>query len=151
MSFFRKAICFALVAVLAAALFCGCGEKKAPFDAEVAFGRILTEVKFAEELEDSSEYAEYTFGELPEGTKVKHFAATGKCTDTVMLFTVQNESDLDAVETVVRDYLNSLKNEADRYEPEEVPKLQNAVIYRNGTNLIVCVTADTETVNSILR
>lgn len=148
-----KIVCITVTLALVCCALAACNKEPAePFDAEAAFNRIMSEVKFADTLEDSSEYTEYTIGSLPEGTTSRVFLSeSGAKTDCAMVFTAQSESDLDEVETAVRAYISSLRDEATLYEPEELPKLDKAVFFRNGSALIVVVTDDTATVNSILN
>ena len=150
MNKFSKLPAIALVMVFAA-VFAACGPKAAPFDADAAFSKLLSDVKYAQTLEDASAYVEYTIGDLPEGTEAKVFTAGGKYADCAMLFKVKDAADLDAVEAAVRGYLDSIKDEANHYDPEQVPKIEKAIVMRNGTSLIVCVTDDLEAANAILR
>lgn len=150
----KTIVCLTLCAILAAALFAGCtnGKKNsAQQDPEAVFTRILNEVKFAETLEDSTEYAEYSIGELPENVAAKIYTGSGRNADCAMLFTAENAEELSAVEGLVKEYLASMKDEAQHYDPEQVPKIENAVFHWGEKSLIVCVTADTETVNAILN
>ena len=118
------------------------------FDAEKAFSRLLSEVKFDAELEDASDMAEYMFADLPEDTEVKMYMADGAYSDSVIML---KGSDKAAIRAALDEYLSSLKKEAGRYNPEELTKLEKAVIFENGDYVFCCVTADSETVNSILH
>ncbi|MBR5713553.1 MAG: DUF4358 domain-containing protein, partial [Clostridia bacterium] len=51
----------------------------------------------------------------------------------------------------VKTYIESLKNEAKLYNPEEVTKLDNAVIRTYDNCVFVCITNDVETAGSILK
>ena len=64
MNKFSKLTAIALVMVFAAVL-AACGPKAAPFDADAAFSKLLSDVKYAQTLEDASAYVEYTIGDLP--------------------------------------------------------------------------------------
>lgn len=145
-----KAAALLLAALLSLLSFACTGVEKPAADPGAAFSRILSEVAFAAPLEDNSEYAEFMFGELPEGTQIKMHAAGGQYVDTAILFTAPTEADIPAVRTAAEAYLASVKEEFRLYHPEEVPKLDDAVIYTAGSSLILVVTGDVETVNSIL-
>lgn len=137
--------------VIIAACFCGCGEKQPEFDPQAAFERLLVEVKYDATLQDMSEMAEYMFYDLPEGASVKMYAAGGQHEDAVIMLTAADESGLPALESAVKDYIDSRLYETDRYTPSESPKLKNAVMYSGGNTVIVCVTNDAETAQSILH
>lgn len=151
---FRKILCTILVIALAAA-FAACSkepQKPAEFDGEAAFSRLLSEVNYAGELEDASAYAEYMFGELPEGTEVKLFTAvSGALADCAIMFKVTDVANIAAVRTALDEYLSSRTREAELYSPEEATKLGKAVIVENGNYLIACVTDDTAAAESILK
>ncbi|MCR5808148.1 MAG: DUF4358 domain-containing protein [Clostridiales bacterium] len=150
-----KKITAILLAAVFALAFLACspkenGDKPAAFDAEATLNKLLADVKYAAPLQDVSQYADFLFSDLPEGTSIRHFSAGGKYADAVLLFTLPDETGVPAVKEAVSLYLDSLKLEAERYEPAEASKLQNAVIYDNGAYLFVVITADTQTAEKIL-
>lgn len=150
---FKKTLCIVFAAVLAV-LCAACSktpEKPAEFDGEAAFARILSEVKFAGELEDASAYADYMFGDLPEGTEVKLHTASGTLADAAIMFKLTDESKMAEVRAALDEYLASRTREAELYSPEEAAKLNNALIVEKGRYLIACVTDDVAAASSILK
>lgn len=142
----KAALCILLAAVFA--LFACTKQPAEEFDAEKALARLLNEVKYDDTLEDVGDVAEYMFGDLPDGTEIKMYMADGARADSVMMF---RGSDKAAIRAALDEYLTSLRQEASRYNPEELAKLEKAVIYENGDCVFCCITSDTETVNSILK
>lgn len=122
-----------------------------PFDAEKTLDRLLTEVKYAAELEDISEYAEYMLDGVPDGSEVKMYTAGGKNVDFVIMVKVPSEDGVSAAKAAISAYVDSCREEANRYEPEEIPKLDSAVTYVNGCYVFAAATADTEAVSNILK
>ena len=145
----NSVIALVLVTALSALAF-ACAPAKAPLDPDAAFEKILSEVKFAETLEDASSYAEYTLGELPEGAEARIYTAGGQNVDCAMLIKVQNEADISVVENAVKAYIESMMDEAQHYDPAQLPKLEKARTKVLGTSYIVVVTDDIEAVNRIL-
>ena len=143
-------ICLLLVcAVLLTA--CGKGAGDA-FDAEKAFERILSEVKYGAKLEDVSKSAEFAFSGVPEGTEIRFWASEdGKLADAAILFKVKDAADLEKVRTSVEQYIKERRIEAERYSPEEVTKLDGAVTKAAGNYFIVCVTDDLASARDILN
>ena len=129
---------FVLVSSFLAVFVIGCNKNQA-FDADKALTRLLSEVRYEAELEDVSDLAGFVFGDLPEGVEIKMYMTDGTCTDTVMRF---KSSDKAAVRSVLDEYLASLKKEADRYNPQELSKLDNALIFEKGDYVFCCVTSD---------
>ena len=153
----KRIIVMILAAVMAISCFAACsgngekGDAKEAFDPEKAFERLRTEVKFDAELEDASEYAEFVFGDAAKGGEIKMYQAGGKLADALILFKLKDEADFDGVEAAVKDYIETAKLEADRYNPQELKKLENTFVRKSGLYYIVCITGDSETARSILN
>ena len=150
---FKKILCIVMILAFAA-VFAACSKKPetpAEFDGAAAFDKLLAEVKYAGELEDASEYAEYMFGELPEGTEVKLFTASGKLADCAIMFKLADETKMAEARAALDEYLSSRTREAELYSPEEAAKLNNAIIIERGQYLIACVTDDTAAASAILK
>ena len=137
----------ALIIVFCLCLF-GCGGEK-PFDAEAAFTRLLSEVAYEAELEDESEIAPLMFV-LPEGTEARFYSAGGASEDVLLMLTAPEGSDAAALDEAVDTYLAERLYDAERYSPEQVQKLKNAVRYSGGGRVILCVTDDYETARAII-
>lgn len=149
-----KKIIFSICLLLVCAfLFAACGKQEGEaFDAEKAFERILSEVKYGAKLEDVSKSAEFAFSGVPEGTEIRFWTSEdGKLADAAILFKAKELSDMTAIKTAVEQYVAQRKTEAERYSPEEVSKLENTVILENGVYLIVCVTDDVNAARDILK
>lgn len=150
---------FCSVAVLAAVMLtlaaCG-GDKTEPstaaFDAENAFARLLAEVKYAETLADTESSAEFTFAELPQNAEVKMYACkSGSHPDELIMLKAAKEEDVQALEAAAKTHLSELTAQLKDYNPQEAPRVENAVVYTKGLYVFVCVTDDVETVKAILK
>lgn len=151
----KKALAAVLAALFAVLLFASCAKSNEPesgaIDPEEAFNKLLTEVDFKAPLEDRSSAAEFVFGSLPEGTEAKYFISSdGACEDALIMISCPDGEALSAAEAAVGSYLEQRKTEADRYHPEELPKLADPVIKKLGNTLIVCITDDADAARSIL-
>lgn len=138
-------------ALLIAVSLSACKKADEPFDAEKAYARLLSEVKYEDELRDMTDYAAFVFGDAAEGAEVRMMNADDKFEDAVIMFTLRDPADAAKAEAAVRTYIAERKTEADRYNPEEVPKLDKAVIYTNGVYVFCVITNDAETARSILE
>ena len=92
---------FCAVAILAAIILtlaaCG-GDKKgqttAAFDAENAFSRLLSEVKYAETLSDTSSSADFMFSDLPQNAEIKMYTCeSGSHPDELIMMKGAKEED----------------------------------------------------------
>ncbi len=148
-----KKIVVCVLAAVMAACFClaGCGKKLPEFNAEEAFAKLLSDVKFDSELTDVSSAAAIMLGDLPEGAAARMYTADSPNEDALIMLTAKNAEDVEALSSLVREYLDSRLYEAERYAPEQVQKLKNCRIFESGNTVIACVTNDAEKVAEILK
>ena len=146
---------FCAVAVLAAVILtlAACGGDKteqttAAFDAENAFSRLLSEVKYA----DTSSSADFMFSDLPQNAEIKMYTCeSGSHPDELIMMKAAKEEDVQALETAAKTHLTELTAQLRDYNPQEVPRVENAVVCTNGLYVFVCVTDDVETAKAILK
>ncbi len=140
-----------LLAVCIILLIPACAPKTdEPFDAEETLTRLLAEVKYAADLEDTGDYAEYAFAGMPEGVEIKMYSCGGAHADAVIMCKANEASDLPGIRDALKEYIASRRHDAERYDPIEVSKYDNAVWCERGLYVIVCITGDTETAEAIL-
>ncbi len=139
----------ALLLMLQALLLAGCTSEKKEIDASAVLNELLEQVEFADQLTEVEENAALFFGDLPEGAQVRLFSVSGYYADEVALISVQNEADVDAAMAAIEKHIADSRFQYVNYLPEEVNKIDHAVIYRNGVHLFLCVTSDYETAKEI--
>ena len=61
----------------------------------------------------------------------------------------EDEAAAQALESSMKQYLSDLKMEADRYQPEEVARVDKAVISRNGCAVVLCVSGDDRAADTV--
>lgn len=148
----KKLTSIILIALMAMVFMTACNKGgEAAFDADKAFDRLLNEVTYAQPLDDISSHAEFMFGDLPEGVEIKLYTAGDNCADCAMMFKAKDKEGVAAIEQSVKEYLDSMIKECKFYNPDEVPKLENAVLFIKDLTVIACVTDDVDTVNKILK
>ena len=148
---FANAITLLAVCVCIILLIPACAPKTdEPFDAEETLTRLLAEVKYAADLEDASDYAEYAFAGMPGGVEIKMYSCGGGHADTVIMCKANEASDLPGIRDALKEYIASRRHDAERYDPIEVSKYDNAVWCERGLYVIVCITGDTEPAEAIL-
>ena len=74
--------------------------------------------------------------------------STNKSADLVGVF---KTSDPDAVESKINDYLTSLKETTQMYNPDEVFKIDNAIIKKGADQVIVVIADDIEQAGKIVE
>ena len=121
-----------------------------PFDAEETLTRLLAEVKYAADLEDASDYAEYAFAGIPERVEIKMYSCGGGHADAVIMCKASEASELPGIRDALKEYIASRRHDAERYDPREVTKYDSAVWCERELYVIVCITDDTETAEAVL-
>ena len=93
--------------------------------------------KLTEKLGPMSEFGRNIFTKNPEPVK------RGK------VFEYDHEPGELAI--AMQELLDSQKQEMERYKPEEVARLDNAIFATYGTCVVLCVTNDTDTANAVIK
>ena len=83
--------------------------------------------------------------------EIKLYTAGDNCADCAMMFKAKDKEGVIAIEQSIKEYLDSMIKECKFYNPDEVPKLENAVLFIKDLTVIACVTDDVDTVNKILK
>ena len=87
---------------------------------------------------------------MPGGVEIKMYSCGGGHADTVIMCKANEASDLPGIRDALKEYIASRRHDAERYDPIEVSKYDNAVWCERGLYVIVCITGDTETAEAIL-
>lgn len=137
-----RALCFALALVMALSLAaCGSGEPK-----EVDINALAEELRgsatFGEELTKLDETVALGLYGCAEGTEAVAYAGTGATAEEVAVF---NCGSAEAAETLAANLETRNQTRISQYasyDPEEVPKLENALIMSGGQYVVLCVASD---------
>ena len=117
-------------------------------DAE-GLGKALTErVQFDSTMSaiDAGDYLE-----LPEGSSAAAYMSDGSTMEEIFVVSCKDKTDASAVKIAMQSLLDSQKQEAERYQPEEAERLGSAVFGTYGTCVVLCVTSDTDTANAVIK
>lgn len=129
----------------------GCGETKKEIDASAVLEHLLDEVEFSAELTEVGEYAELYFSGLPSDAQVRLFSGTGYYADEVALITVFAEDDRNLALESVNKHIEELRFQYVNYQPEEVEKIDHAVVFQNNNHVFLCITLDYVTAEQIFE
>lgn len=144
-----KRIITLVLAVMTAVSLVACGDKaSATVDAE-ALGRALAErVQFDTTVSaiDPGNYLD-----LPQGCSAMAFMSDGSTMEEIFVVSCKDKTDASAVKIAMQELLDSQKQEAERYQPEEAERLGSAVFGTYGTCVVLCVTNDTDTANAVIK
>lgn len=147
----RKMICL-LLAVVCLLTMASCGKQEKEntansVDPNALVQVLLTDVKYDTEMKEAAHAI--PFPDMPETAKVRVWSGSGYFADRLVLVSLASQDDMSAAEASVEEYISQLKNQFMNYQPEEMDKLENPVIWKQDTYLIACITNDYDNAQSI--
>ena len=142
--------CTVLLAAVMVFLLAACGKKSGAVDAQALLDRLLTEVTYDAELTQVGKRVGLYLPELPENSEITMYRGSGYSADEVALVTVRKEADAAQAQKAMEKHLSELRDQFQNYAPEELPKIDHAIIWQTGTNLFLCVTNDYARAQAIL-
>lgn len=142
--FITLLLAVATVLTLAA---CG-GQGTADVDARALADALAQRVQFDSAMADidAGDYLE-----LPEGCTSAAYMATSSTVEEIFVVSCKDKTDAAAVKVSMQSLLDSQKQEMERYQPEEVSRLNGAIFATYGTCVVLCVTSDTNTANTVIK
>ena len=148
----KKLTALLLLAAMALGLAACVPQANPPknYDGPALVQSLLNQLAFADDLSDVGESAQLYFADLPEGTQVKLWLGSGYYADEVALLTLAKAEDAAAAKTAAEAHISQLRSQFASYIPEEVAKIDKAVIWQGGSYLIVCITEDQANAKLIL-
>ncbi|MGI5963239.1 MAG: DUF4358 domain-containing protein [Lawsonibacter sp.] len=140
---------------------CGSAEKEQPAEFSVELVQDLADAgAFSEELEPldgDTAFALYRLGDyglereaLTDCAVLRSSGAT--CEEAAVLqLELDSEEDAQQVEQALKDYLQSQIDSNRGYRPMEIPKLEDALVERQGNSFLLVVANDLSVVQSVLE
>ncbi len=137
--------------VLAAAMVmsmtaCGKDPETPPeqYDVPALVQSIVNQVRFAEELSHSPDpsVAALYFPDLPEGAQVQLYTGSGYHADEVALITLRSDADMKAARASANAHIAQLRSQFQSYIPEEVGKIDKALVWEYDKYLLICISDD---------
>ena len=141
-----------LLAVLTAATLVACGDKGSATVDAAGLGKALSERVQFDDTMSAVSYDDLKFYlELPEKCEVGAYMSTGATAEEIFVVQCYNKTDAAAVKVSIQSYLDTQKQEAGRYQPDEVARLDGAIFETYGTCVVLCVTSDTSTASAVIK
>ena len=148
----------ALLLVLSVVLpLAACGKPQeennaqTPVNAGDLVETLLQCVKFDTELTDAGDSAALFFQNLPEYALVTMYSGSGYFADELVWITLSKTEDMEQALTSVDSHVAQVREQFLNYIPEEVDKIDNAVIWNQGVHIILCITNDYENAAAIVK
>lgn len=130
---------------------CGGGSEAKTVDVQALADDLKDNVTYSMDMiTDVVEDLNYKL-EPPEGTSIAGYIADGNAYDMIVVGQCASEEDAKTLYANVQTYVNDLKTEAGRYDPEEVARLDGALLRQTGTLVVLCVSDDTAAATAIVE
>ena len=152
----KRIVALAAAALMAVAVFSGCSQTG---------GKTITAPtdEVAQKLMDSLSF-EYPLNQLPEDAanrlykldgsileeQAVYVGTGGALADEVSVWRVKDEKDAKTVQEAAEKRVENQKASFQDYVPEEMPKLEKAVITVDGDTVILCVSGDPEKAKEVI-
>ncbi|MCR4771154.1 MAG: DUF4358 domain-containing protein [Oscillospiraceae bacterium] len=144
----KKTLVFFLIIIFA--VLYGCGTKPADIDISSLADSVMAGSAFSDELAPAdSQIGCYLYGvdpALPENSVF--LFSSGATAEELAAFKMRSAADAETVETAVRERISAQRASFADYNPDEVPKLDRAVVKRSGVYVVLCVAADSSAAES---
>jgi hypothetical protein len=118
-------------------------ESKKRIDIRALAAAVIENVKFTETPEPlESEVVKEQFSVENINCDAVAYVQSSAVSEIFAAFSAQNEADAQLIENAVYDRIDYLRDGYSSYGPAEVPKIDSAVVIRDGTAVIFCISAD---------
>ena len=148
----KKAISLLLALLLVAAL-AGCGGGAAK-DVDVAAlaAELAEKVKYeSNEMRQLSADKLSNYVDVPDGAQAAFYMGEGLTMEEIIAVKCANEKDAAALKTAMETLLQNQIDSVRPYQPESIPRLENAVLIQKGVYVALCVTDDADTAQKIIK
>ena len=149
----KKIVCL-LLAVIMVLSMTACGKEKKEetkeYDGNALMQALLNQVKFDDAMSSVGDFATLYFPDVPSTATISMYTGSGYYADEVVLITMKSAEDLEMVMASVDKHIEQMTAQFKNYIPEEVAKIDNAVIWQGGSHVIVCISSDYATAQKIL-
>jgi len=138
-----------LMALLLLAALVGCGGAKTKdVDAGGLADALYMTVKFDSELKsvDASNYLD-----LPVGAEAAARMSNGTTAEEIIVVRCANEDDAKAVKAQVETFVADQRADMERYQPQEVARMEKAVLAQRGVYVVLCVSNDSEKAEQVIK
>lgn len=132
------------------ALLAGCGSKAQEVDVNALADKLLNEITYEDTLSKLSEADIANYIDMPEGVTGIMYMGSGATAESVAVFTAPDEATADILEDNIEMYLEDQESAFEDYKPEEAKRIDEAVLEKEGTYVVLCVSGDSNTAETII-
>lgn len=145
-----------MAAVGAALLFsiaAGCGQQAVELDPTEALNQLKTEISFTDQMTDMDSAGACRFYDVDTDWVADGAAyiGSGATAESMAVFEAADTDAAGSIAEALRSFTDSWIDGYSDYMPEEVPKLENAVLEQSGNYVVFCVAPDHDTAETAVH
>lgn len=126
-------------------------KETTPVNAGDLVDTLLQCVQFDTQLTDVGDSAALFFQNMPDYALVTMYSGSGYYADELTWITLAQASDAQQALSSVETHIAQVREQFLSYIPEEVDKIDNAVIWNQGVHIILCITNDYDNAAAIIK
>lgn len=111
---------------------------------------LYQKIPFSENLNAQSADTLGLLMNLTDFTDAAGYMAVGQIPDMAAVFVCEDAQKATAMKPSLQAYLDEMIHEYERYAPEQVDKLKNAVLQTAGNYAVMCITPDDKTAKAVI-
>lgn len=150
----KKLLRAAALALGLCLLLCSC-SKSSYISFDDVYNDLVTKIDFGSNMIECSQTAAENFYFIYDTDILEDYVIymdeSNATPNEIALFRLAKESDRTTMETIVKNRVNDLKIGFEDYNPDEMYKLENAVIKSQGDYVMLVICKDSDTANDILK
>lgn len=147
-----KKIFSLLIAFVLLFSFTGCTDNETKFyEANAVADALNANLEFGEELEKSSADIACSIYGIDSAlcTDAAFYSGSGATADEIAVFNCIDENAVNTVAEAVNARLDYLREGYSSYGPQEVPKIESAVVLTKGNTVILCICNNPKNAESV--
>ena len=130
----------------------GCGKKEISLDVDQMAQEISQSEYFSEDFfKVESNIISQMYGLETEDVKIVGYTSSGGLADELTIFEATNEEDAKAIYDLAKEHVADSKEGYQSYKPDEVFKLEHAILIEQGKYVIVCVNGSYDEVETLIK
>lgn len=143
------AMLLALVMVLGVCVGCGAKDKDKVIEPQAVADELKDGLNWDTELVPYDEDDLRYYFDAADDTVIAGYQSSTSTTEMVVAAQCADEASASALLDSMGTYLSDLKMEAERYQPEEVARLDKAYLTRSGCAVVLCVSGDDRAADTV--
>lgn len=145
-----KKLIGSVVLLAAAFLLAACGDEKKDIDINALAGELLEKVEFVDELSQVDQETAERLYNIKDAVAQSVYIGSGATAEEIAVFELKDEAAAIDAKDAALQRMKEQKESFETYIPQEVEKLDQAIVKVSGKYLIVCV-SNGNTANKIIE